>query len=738
MKHESTSEPPVDYAAELKNLDQWVCYQERERESGKKPKKVPVHPRNPNEPGIDNTNPKNWMPYKVARGYTEANPDITGYGFSVREGDPYAFIDIDKRVDYETGEIPPVAVRLMDRLGSYAYLTPNFGVRIVIKGELQESGGNYVWEDPDTGEKHVFEVYDRKHFLTFTEKVLQDVPIEEAQDFLDSLVKHRSSRTTTNGNGGACRDVRNLPEIELSGELEENRKKIKHLFSKHDLDPFPILAGSRKITLISHFRKIICNQHITYSEDFNPEGEPDELWRLLHQANETMLYDEHGTSLDGLDQGELEEVYRTVTKGLADKSPAEVQEELDELQRFLTKVQPGLSYRRNSMWKTLKALEEHGRKYGTYLPPNRIRVDIGRLALMKQARIGSPKTLSKAIKNLTEMGMITRGWDHGDRTKHFILDLNKVTNPSSWGIEEGFYLQGNKSNVGVVVHSCSLEHKNKLEEFKEALTHSTWYRGVGPSKIKYILAILNLGKEAGKGATAANIAEYVGVKVNSVYAPLNELKEAGIIEKTSHGGTYRVTEDLIDKFYNYRSGKEEFSRDDKAKKDAEYQRVRYGYQKKLTDEIAKILADHPTMPSEHALQKAVAENPAPTKIDRSTLPKIQDWALRGARRRLSKKRYVPKRNGSQSSEPQHHDEHGNAPHNTTKSSYPRDEPYPDDGEQGEWIKNGSEPQNNGTPTTDTLNKGFGREFEEELTPDDPAWWNWIEEDSRNIAGSRKL
>ncbi len=384
-----------------------------------------------------------------------------------------------------------------------------------------------------------------------------------------------------------------------------------------------------------------------------------------------------------LDLWELEEIYRTVTKSLPGKSPAEVQEKLDRLKRFLTEAHPRLSYRRNSLWKTLKALEEHGRKYGIALSPNHVRVDIGWLALQKQAHIGSSKTLKKAIDELEDMGMITRGQDKGGRTGHFILDLDKATDPSCWNIEEGFYSQGNKCDVGGV-HSSSPDHKKEMEEFKEALTHPTWYRGVGPSKTKYLLAVLDLSEEA----TAARISEYIGVNVNSVYAPLNELKEAGMIEKTSHGGAYRVTEDLLEKFYNFRSGKEEFLRDDKAKKDAAHKRRAYRYQQKLSDEIGEILTSNRTMPFEQALQKAIKENPVPTNIDRRAVPKIQDRALRAANKRYARKISASKENRGQDIEQDNSLEDSEPPKSTKRTSSSEKELTPDDKEWWDWVEEG--------------------------------------------------
>jgi DNA-binding transcriptional ArsR family regulator len=619
---------------------------------GKKLTKVPVDPRNPNGPPVSVTDPNNWMPYEVAKRCYETCTDLSGYGFARREEDPYAFIDIDERIDPETGELPPVAVRLIESLDSYSYLTPNYGVRIVLKGELSGTGGKYAWVDPDTGEEHVFEVYDRKGYVTFTDRVVHDVPVREAQGFLDSLVKTRRSNTGRRRTKGVQRQAQALPEGELPEDLEASRREIKRLFLKHDLDPYPILAGSRKNTLISHFRTIVRNTPIEISEEFDPNTSPDELWKLLTCANATMLYDEEGQSLERLDEGELEEVYRVVTnlpEDVPDKSPREVQEKLDELEGFLGAVMVRLNYRLNSAWKVLKALQEHGRKYGRLLSEDDLRVDIAWLTLMKQARISSKETLSKALKKLEERGIIiTRGWHEGDESGHFVIDLQKAMAPPSWGIEaDVFYAQsyqsdGNVSRFGTTVHKEKVEREEaqrrggiedkERQGILEALTYTTWYRKVGPSKLKYIRAIIRLGGEA----TSTEIAESVGVKPSSVSRPLKALKDDGIIRQDKPRGPYRTDETVAEDLYRYRLEKGEFLEDKVAKTRTQTIRASYKYQKKLENVTLKLLREGKA--PEAALMKAKELVSPPRGFDEYELAKPQERALRWAERSNRKER----------------------------------------------------------------------------------------------------
>ena len=426
MTDVSDPRTPVDNFSEVKSLDQWVCWSYK-KDKGKKPKKPPTHPTGGYD--INPLDPSNWLAYDEAVSHSESSPLLEGIGFVPTENDDLCFLDIDERIDEETGEIPAWISRLLGMLDSYAYLTPNLGVRIVVKGTLDGTGGDYRFTDPATGEEHVFEVYDRNRYLTFTDFVVHDAPIKEAQDFLDSLRKARKHPTKKSTRRNSTRTIQALPEADLPEDLEEERKKIKRLFMKHGLSPHPIMEGSRKSTLISYFRKMARNEIMKIYEEPHLHPERDDMWELINLANETMLYDENG-DLAPLDDEEIEEIYTAVTKDLPNlvyRPPRCVRKRLDELLRFLQVIR--VRTRKDSMWKVLKALEEHGRKYGrdVVTADHEVRVDIGWVALRKQARIGSKKTLRKALRELQITGMASSGWDKGDKTGHFVVDLEKVT-----------------------------------------------------------------------------------------------------------------------------------------------------------------------------------------------------------------------------------------------------------------------------------------------------------------------
>ncbi len=456
----------ADNFSEVKSIPQWICWR-YEKDKGQKRKKLPTHPTE--GCNINHLDSSNWMAYHVAWLHSESSPSLDGIGFVPTENDDLCFLDFDERIDEETGEIPARISKLVDMLDSYAYRTPNLGVRIVVKGTLDDTGGNYVFTDPATGEEHVFEVYDRNQYLTFTDHVVHDAPIREAQDFLNSLRKARSHPTRKPTKKNSTRTIQALPEVDLPEDLEEERKKIKRLFMKYALSPHPIMEGSRKNTLISYFRKIARNEIMMIYQEPHLYPERDDMWELINLANETMLYDENG-DLAPLDYEEIEEIYTEVTKNLpnlVNRPPLCVRKRLDELLHFLQMIR--VRTRKDSMWKVLKALEEHGRKYGkdVVTTDHEVRVDIGWIALRKQARIGSKKTLSKALWELRITGMASPGSDKGDKTGHFVIDLQKVMRLTAWGIdeefeeinEEGVYAEVNKGDTPPFITSVPFSIK---------------------------------------------------------------------------------------------------------------------------------------------------------------------------------------------------------------------------------------------------------------------------------------
>ncbi len=647
MTEASNTPSAEDNFSEVKSLKQWVCWKYEQGKRGQKPKKPPVHPTEGYK--INHLDHSNWLSYDEAVMYSAASTFLEGVGVVLTADDENCGIDVDERIDVETGEMPHWIPNFLETLGSYAYLTPNHGVRIMVKGRLDDTGGYYVWTDPSTGEQHVFEVYDRGRYFTFTDTVVHDAPIKGAQDFLDSLVrestrkptkKKSTHRTTKNPPQG------DLPEVDLPEDLEEARKKIKRLFMKHDISPCPIVEGHRKISLISYFRKIARAGTVKFDEYPIPESEPnDELWYLINVANSTMLYSESG-ELSPLDENEVREVYATVTKDLlshlASQPTREAQKRLDELEDFLISIKVHLNYTQDSTWKVLKALEKHGRKYGNTVPGDerKVRVQIGWVALQKEAKIGSSNTLSRALSRLGSTKMISKGRHKGDRTNFYDIDLDKVADLSLWRVDEDFfYAKLYKSEKTPQHHFCTPLHKRPPEgtlerlledgDFLDALVHTTWYRHCGPSVIKHLLAFHILGGEA----TNTAVAEILGIKPTSTSRPLRKLEKVGLLRQDKPRGPYRISEDIAEDLYRVRSESGEFGRDARAKKDAKDIRRFYAYQKKLQRKIVEFIQkEH--VSSQEALFKAVEEVSLPKGIGTYDLLKRQQWALAGAEREV--------------------------------------------------------------------------------------------------------
>jgi len=150
--------------AELKTLDQWVCWKPIQREG--KTTKLPYNPKTGKQ--ADSTAPSTWGTIQEALIATERY-GFPGIGFVFSKDDPYCGIDFDKCFDPKTGELEAWAQRYVDLFRSYTEITPSgAGLHIVLKGQLPERPGK-----KGTGRrKGKFEAYDRARFFTFTGNLL--------------------------------------------------------------------------------------------------------------------------------------------------------------------------------------------------------------------------------------------------------------------------------------------------------------------------------------------------------------------------------------------------------------------------------------------------------------------------------------------------------------------------------------------------------------------------------------
>lgn len=104
------------------------------------------------------TNPTTWGTYAEALAIVRRG-DADGVGFVLTADDPYICVDLDKCRDVRTGEIEPWASDIIERLDSYAELSPSgTGVHVWLTGA-------YPGERHRTG--HI-EMYTAERYITMT------------------------------------------------------------------------------------------------------------------------------------------------------------------------------------------------------------------------------------------------------------------------------------------------------------------------------------------------------------------------------------------------------------------------------------------------------------------------------------------------------------------------------------------------------------------------------------------
>jgi primase-polymerase (primpol)-like protein len=104
--------------AELKALDQWVCWR---YERGTKMLKVAGTLRN-----AKSTSPETWSSFSECVAAHETRYGrYAGIGFVFAEDDPYVGVDLDDVRDPETGVLTLRAAEIVSRLHSYAEVSPS-------------------------------------------------------------------------------------------------------------------------------------------------------------------------------------------------------------------------------------------------------------------------------------------------------------------------------------------------------------------------------------------------------------------------------------------------------------------------------------------------------------------------------------------------------------------------------------------------------------------------------------
>jgi len=168
--------------AELKALQQWVCWQFAETDKGvtKVPKIASARKAN-----ASTANSKTWTAFNMAMDHLNlGHHDGVGFVFSVK--DPYCGIDLDNCRDPESGQIQNWAVDILKTLNSYSEVSQSGrGIHIIVKAELLGTGVKKHLP----GTNHEVEVYDRGRFFCTTGHRLNNYPadVQECQEAIVEL-----------------------------------------------------------------------------------------------------------------------------------------------------------------------------------------------------------------------------------------------------------------------------------------------------------------------------------------------------------------------------------------------------------------------------------------------------------------------------------------------------------------------------------------------------------------------
>jgi putative DNA primase/helicase len=158
---------PDSIPAELKRHPQWVCwaFAAPPKRRGHKPwPKIPKHPASWRN--ARSTDRKTWGTFAQALARYRGT-GLDGIGFVLTRNDPYVAIDLDHARAPDTGEIAPWAQAVVDRLQTYAEVSPSgTGLRLFCRGKLPAHGRK----------RGPIEMYETGRFLTVTGCHLNGTP----------------------------------------------------------------------------------------------------------------------------------------------------------------------------------------------------------------------------------------------------------------------------------------------------------------------------------------------------------------------------------------------------------------------------------------------------------------------------------------------------------------------------------------------------------------------------------
>ncbi len=193
-------------------LNQWVVWRYEGEE------KVPYCPRTGRM--ASSTDPSTWAAYEDAQ---LVRREYDGVGFVFTQDDPYCGIDLDDCVNPKTGEVEEWASGIVKYLDSYTELTPSdTGIHVIARAT----------KPGPKCKRGKIEIYDSRHYFTFTGWSLGGRNIEGRQDEVNevyhSYFPERQTEGTKPGEGFQGDDDELLEKMSNRGQWKAFRKLYEH------------------------------------------------------------------------------------------------------------------------------------------------------------------------------------------------------------------------------------------------------------------------------------------------------------------------------------------------------------------------------------------------------------------------------------------------------------------------------------------------------------------------------
>lgn len=132
----------------------------------------------------------NWKNPEIWRSFDEAlqiarNNGLDGIGIVLSEHGTVCAFDLDKCINPNTGEVDPIAAKIVKQLDSYTEYSPSWsGLRIIVKDKkpsgFKQKNATMPWGDE-------LAVYDHNQFVTITGNSFEENSINEHQEAIAAV-----------------------------------------------------------------------------------------------------------------------------------------------------------------------------------------------------------------------------------------------------------------------------------------------------------------------------------------------------------------------------------------------------------------------------------------------------------------------------------------------------------------------------------------------------------------------